>query len=180
MKLLLSATKFIRRLKGGLPSVEELRKYGMTIGDNCHIYTNKIDYGHAFLISMGNNVTISDARLLTHDGSTKKVVGYSRIGRIDIGDDVFIGADVIVLPNVKIGSRVIVGAGSVVTKDIPDDSIAVGNPARVVGTYSDFEKKNQELIKQVPVYETPYYEKTAEEKAKIKEELRRTGCGFDW
>lgn len=56
----------------------------------------------------------------------KKILGYSRVGRIDIGNDVFIGASSIVLPNVKIGDKVIVGAGSIVTKDIPDNSVVVG------------------------------------------------------
>ena len=105
---------------------------GAVIGDNCHIY-GSVDSGHEFLVSMGDNVTLaSGCRLLTHDGSTKKIVGYSKVGRIDIGSDVFIGAASIVLPNVRIGNKVIVGAGSIVTSDIPDNSVAVGVPAEVI------------------------------------------------
>ena len=51
---------------------------------------------------------------------------------ITIGDDTWLGAGVIVLPGVTIGDRCVIGAGSVVTKDIPSDSMAVGNPARVI------------------------------------------------
>lgn len=103
--------KLIRKFKGCAPSVDELRAKGAVIGNNCDIY-GVIDCGHEFLVSMGNNVTVaSGARILTHDGSTKKIVGYSRVGRVDIGDDVFIGAGAIVLPNVKIGSKVVVGGG---------------------------------------------------------------------
>ena len=53
---------------------------------------------------------------------------------IEIGDDCWLGGGVIVCPGVRIGNRVIIGAGAVVTRDIPDDSVAVGNPARVIRT----------------------------------------------
>lgn len=179
MKKPLFLMKILRRLRGGVPTVEELRARGLTIGENCHIYTNNIDCGHGYLISMGNNVTISAARLLAHDGSTKKILGYSRVGRIDIGNDVFIGADAIILPNVRIGNQVIVGAGCVVAKDVPDNSIVVGNPARVIGTYTDYVKKNQELLKTAPVQNTYYTEKSDEEKTAMKEALTMGGIGFD-
>ena len=52
--------------------------------------------------------------------------------RIDIGDDVWIGGGAIICPGVSIGARSVIGAGSVVTKDIPDDVFAAGNPCRVV------------------------------------------------
>ena len=59
-------------------------------------------------------------------------------GDIIIGDDVWLGFGVIVLDGVHIGNGAIVGAGSVVTKNIPEESIAVGNPARIVKTRSEF------------------------------------------
>lgn len=58
-----------------------------------------------------------------------------------IGSDVFIGTRSIIMPGVHIGNRVIIGAGSVVTKSIPDGSIVAGNPARLIGQYEDFEQK---------------------------------------
>ena len=129
---------------------------------------------------MGDNVTLaSGSRLLTHDGSTKKIIGYSKVGRIDIGNDVFIGAASIILPNVRIGNKVIVGAGSVVTKDIPDNSVAVGNPARVIGTYDEFVEKNHQLFNEVPVYNTHYSKKTSQEKQQMKNELQNSRYGFD-
>ena len=106
-------------------------------------------------------MTISNARILAHDGSTKKILGYSRVGRVDIGDDVFIGA------------------GAVVTRDIPDNSVAVGSPARVVGTYDDFVKKNTALMEKTPIQKTHYSVKTAEEKRQMKESLKVSGWGFD-
>ena len=56
---------------------------------------------------------------------------------IEIGDDCWLGGGVIVCPGVKIGCRCVIGAGSVVTHDIPDNSVAAGNPARVIRTATD-------------------------------------------
>lgn len=156
-----------------------LTKKGVVTGKNCHIF-GSIDNGHEFLVSMGDNVTLaSGCRLLTHDGSTKKILGYSRIGRIDIGNDVFIGAAAIILPNVKIGNKVVVGAGSVVTKDIPDNSVVVGNPAKVVCTYDAYVERVQKQFEALPKWDTHYSEKTDEEKQQIKEALAQSGYGFD-
>ena len=179
MNIKLFVTKLKRKLRGGIPSAYELRMQGAVIGDNCHIYGH-VDSGHEWLVTIGNNVTLATGcRILTHDGSTKKILGYSKVGRVDIGDDVFIGAQAIVLPNVKIGNRVIIGAGSVVTQDIPDDTIAVGNPARIVGKYVDFVRKNELLLKNSPIQNNSYLHKTQEEKQQLKEALLVSGYGFD-
>ena len=179
MKFKLIYLKIKRHIRGGVPSISELRLKGAKIGENCHIY-GTIDHGHEFLVTIGNNVTLaSSCNLLTHDGSTKKILGFSKVGRIDIGDNVFIGAGSIILPNVKIGNNVIVGAGSVITRDIPDDSIVVGNPGVRIGSYVDFVKKNKEFMKTKPIYKTDCFNKTSEEKELMKKELKISGIGFD-
>ena len=66
-----------------------------------------------------------------------------KISLVRIGNNVFIGAKTTVLPNVKIGNNVVIGAGSIVTNDIPDNSLAVGNPARVIGSTDDYLKKKK-------------------------------------
>ena len=123
-------SKIARLLRMGPLTPDDLRARGAKVGQNVYIATRRIDTGHAFLLEIGDNVTISDARILTHDGSTKRALGRSRVGRVIIGNDVFIGADAVILPNVKIGSNVVIGAGAIVTRDIPDNSVAVGNPDR--------------------------------------------------
>lgn len=169
--------KIKKLLRGGV-TVEELQKLGATIGDDVEIWTDKIDKGHAFLLEIGDRVTISDARILLHDASTKRGIGYSRVGRVVIGSDVFIGADAIILPGVTIGNNVIIGAGTVVTKDIPDNSIAVGNPGRVIGSTEKFIEKNKKELGANPVYTTYWAHKTVEEKQKMKKELKDC-MGYD-
>lgn len=160
-------------------SKEKLIKYGAKVGENCKIYTKKIDIGFANLLTIGDNVTLSDCRLLLHDASTKQALGYSRVGHITIGNNVFIGADAIVLPNITIGSDVVIGAGSVVTKDIPNNSVVVGSPARVIGNYNDFINKNKELMSKGYVYSTYHTNKSNEEWDKMKKDLLPNGIGFD-
>ena len=87
-------------------------------------------------VTIGNHVLIGpNVSLFTACHPTDPVerrVGTEWAKPITIGDDVWIGGNVTILPGVTIGHRCTIGAGSVVTKDIPDDSIAVGNPCRVI------------------------------------------------
>ena len=140
-----------------------------------NIYTSKIDVEHGYLISIGNNVTISHARLLVHDASTKLFIGYTKIGRIEIGDYVFIGADAIVLPNVKIGDHVIVAAGAVVSKDVPSNSVVAGNPAKVIRSFDSFIEKNKLLMNKSKVFNCSSEDKSND----IYEYLKDGGFAFD-
>ena len=82
------------------------------------------------------------------------------------------------MPNVTIGDRVVIGAGSVVTKDIPSGSVAGGNPARVICTYEAFVEKHKQAMKERPVFSTLWSEKTGEEKQRMRE-LLLDGVGYD-
>lgn len=153
----------------------------MTIGDNTIIYPSNIDYGHAFLISIGNNCIVTGATLLAHDASTKKYLGYVKVGRIDIGNNVFVGMGAIVLPGVSIGDDVIVGAGAVVSKNIPSNSVVVGNPARIIAKTSDYIKKHKQNLfsNEGLVWSVYCADKSAEEKTEMKVKLENGVIGYD-
>lgn len=95
-----------------------------------------------------------------------------------IGNNVFIGYQSVILPNVRIGDNVIIGAGSIVTKDIPTNSVAVGNPCSVIGTCDIFMERNKEAMKNHPVYNTYHKYKSQDEKEQMKRELEST-WGYD-
>lgn len=121
------------------------RSLGVKIGSGCRIYIR--NWGsEPFLISVGDRVTIaSGTRIITHDGSTWLMRDDK--GRrywyapVEIGSDVFIGMNCTILPGVSIGDRVVIGAGSVVTRSIASGMVAAGNPARVIGTFEGYQKK---------------------------------------
>lgn len=87
-------------------------KRGMVVGKNCYIMDGStFDYGHCNLITIGDNVTIApQAYLLAHDASTKRDLGYTKIGRVDIKENVFIGARALIMPGVTVGENSIVAA----------------------------------------------------------------------
>lgn len=171
--------RLLRKLRGGAYSVEELRAAGVHVGENCYIGTKHIDLGHGFLIHIGDNVTISSARILAHDASTKRFLGYSRVGRVSIGDYSFVGAGAIVLPGVSIGERCVVGAGSVVTRDVPDGAVVAGNPARVIGSTEDLIARNRARMTSRNTWHTYFPEKDDAEKKEMDRVLQETGVGFD-
>jgi maltose O-acetyltransferase len=80
-----------------------------------------------------NSHTNHGCIIFSHDGIAKnRIRGANGLGKVVIGDNVFLGVRSIFLSNVTIYNYSAIGAGSVVTKDIPADVIAAGNPARVI------------------------------------------------
>lgn len=82
-----------------------------------------------------------DSFILSHDASYFIFTEKYLVEPTEIGDDVFLGVGAIILPGVKIGNRVVVGAGSVVTDDVPDNCVVVGNPAKVICTIDEYLQK---------------------------------------
>lgn len=141
------------KLRGEIPT-ENLIQMGLKVGNNFSRQERcTIDHSHCWLISIGDNVTLAPrVTILAHDASTKMHLGYAKIGRVDIGDNVFIGAGSTILPNVSIGNNVIIGAGSVVSKSIPNGVVVCGNPARVIYTLDEYIEKNKNLMNIRPKY----------------------------
>jgi len=141
-----------------IDSVTMYRRMGVAIGKNCKIQGGVIiDYSHYWHITIGENVTIAPCvHILAHDASTKLHLGYTKIGKVDIGNNVFIGAGSIILPGVSIGENSIIGAGSIVNRNIPDNSVAVGNPAKVVSNLDEFLNKNKKLTNKYPQFGDEY------------------------
>ena len=118
--------------------------FNIEVGRNCFI-----NFGGVFLdnvkIKLGDNcmlgpgVSLYTAGHALHPDSRK--FGYEYGMPVTIGDDVWVGGHTIVCPGVTIGSNVVIGAGSVVTRDIPDWSFAAGNPCRVIRKITEADRK---------------------------------------
>ncbi|WP_431137273.1 acyltransferase [Psychroserpens mesophilus] len=111
-----------------------LRMNGIKIGNNTFISLGaKLDTQFGKIV-IGDNVHItSGCVLLAHDGAIKQMrPDANPRGKIVIGNNVFIGVNTVVLMNVTIGDNSVIGAASVVNKDIPANVLAIGNPVKIV------------------------------------------------
>lgn len=151
------AKKILYRLRGDF-TTEKLISMGMKVGSNFGRLNGVIlDPSHCWLIEIGNDVTMAPrVHILCHDASTKTFLGKTKIGRVKIGNRVFIGAESVVLPGVTIGDDVVIGANSTVTHNIPPNSVAVGSPARVICTLEEYIQKEKERMKSAPIYDESY------------------------
>lgn len=108
--------------------------YNITCGQNVYFNVNCVVLD-VMEVKLGNNVFCAPAvQIYTATHPLNAVLRRSKENAkpVTIGDDCWIGGGAIICPGVTIGNRCVIGAGAVVTKDIPDDSLAVGNPAKVI------------------------------------------------
>lgn len=163
-------------------TTDDLVSMGLVVGKNfLRMHGTIIDPSHCWLIHIGDNVTFAPrCHVLAHDASLCYHLGYARIGTVEIGNNVFVGADSVILPNVKIGDNVIIGAHSTVCRDIPSGVVAVGSPAKVICSTEEYLERNRKLMEIRPVYGEEYTLRgniTLEKKVKQYEELKN-GFGF--
>jgi acetyltransferase-like isoleucine patch superfamily enzyme len=137
--------------------IKFMRWLGARIGEDCTIHIPVANLGsEPWLIEIGNRVALAEGVwLLTHDGSSRPfrhaLPGSSpygnRFGRILIHDECFVGTNSIVLPGVTIGPRSIVAAGSVVTRDVPPNTVVAGAPAHTICTLDEYlQKYTSEMV----------------------------------
>lgn len=182
--------KIIRKIKSIIksflgvdrgPNLQELKAMGMKVGKN-FIFdagSTRFDSSHCWLIEIGNDVTFGpQVYLLAHDASTKKELGYTKIGRVVIQDKTFIGANTIIMPGVTVGKGSIVGTGSIVTHDVPAGCVYAGNPAEFICTTEEYYKKQKDKLSSLPVFDGSYTvggNVTEEKKQQMIAELKNKG-----
>ena len=148
--------------------LQTYKKKGMKVGKGCDFVSPGPNFGsEPYLIEIGNNTTVSfDVAFVTHDAGTrvlrnlatnekeKQTVIY---GKIVVGNNCFIGCRSTILPGVKIGDNVIIGAGSVVNRDIPSNSVAAGVPCKVICSLEEYKEKHKDDF--LYMVNLPYEEK---------------------
>jgi maltose O-acetyltransferase len=154
--------------------LKRMQRKGLKIGRRVHISSpSGIDDRFCYLVSIGDYCILGeDVLIYAHDASTQMHLGYTKKDKVTIGCRTFVGARTIILAGVNIGDDVIIGAGSVVTHDIPNNSIAVGNPARVIKSTSEY---IEEQIRNLTTRSAPLREKTlqtSKSKKVIQEALK--------
>ena len=135
--------------------LQALKAKGLKIGKNCSFVAPGPNFGsEPYLIEIGDDTTVSfDVAFVTHDAGTrvlrnladnekeKQTVIY---GKIIVGKNCFIGCRATILPGVTIGDNSIIGAGSVVNRDIPANSVAAGVPCKVICTLEEYKEKHKD------------------------------------
>lgn len=120
-----------------------------SVGNNFFFQPRIIPSDPEYIKFHNNDFVASNVTFVTHDYFH---VGLNNLNQgnfcynkncIEIMDNVFIGCNTTILPNVRIGPNVIIGAGSVVTKDVKPNSIVAGNPAKVIGNFDEYVKKRK-------------------------------------
>lgn len=149
--------------------INYLRSIGVEIGDNCVIYVPSktlIDEQYPWMITIGDHVRITEGvKILTHDYSwmvIKNVDGpiLGASGKVEIGNNVFIGMNTVICRNVNIGDNVVIGAGSVVTRDCDSNGVYAGVPAKRIMSLSEYEdKRNKCQLKEAVSLAREYYKR---------------------
>lgn len=135
--------------------IRYLRKKGVRIGKNCQFHdpvSTFVDTDKPYMITIGNNVHITHGVTIVAHGYDWIVLAhkygghYASAGEVKIGNNVFIGMDSTILKGAVIGDNVIIGAGSLVTSEIPSDCVAVGRPAKKVMSLEEYKAKKESTI----------------------------------
>lgn len=123
------------------------------------------------LIEIGDDfINAPGAKILTHDASLLLFNRKIRVQKTIIGNQVFLGLNAIIMPGVRVGNKVIIGAGTIVTKDVPDNSVVVGNPARIICTVDEYIAKCEQ--RRIAYDITDEFKKCLDENLPLTEEIQ--------
>lgn len=120
--------------------LRRLQKRGLKVGENFRFHGDfMIDGAHPYLVEIGDNVIISTGVwIYSHDAAMWRDLTYYRIQKTVLKSNCGVGARATILPGVTIGENAVVAAGAIVTRDVPPNTIVAGNPAKPIGSYSDY------------------------------------------
>ncbi len=139
--------RLVRRL-GSCPESRDCLYQGMVVGEGTYYHRQNLDGVAPRLISIGRDCVLAPtAMILTHDASTFIHTGKYRVAPVCIGDRCFLGYNSVVMPGVTLGDDVIVGAGAVVTSDVPAGTVVAGVPARALARTTEYmTRRRDELV----------------------------------
>lgn len=138
----------------------KLRQMGMHIGKDVLLSDSlQVDGSHCFLISIGDHCGFGpDVLILAHDAQMDEFLDAARIGRVILHESCHIGARTVILPGVELGPRTIVGAGSVVSKSLPPDTVCAGSPAKVICSLDEYLERHRRRIAESDTFEYTKYD----------------------
>lgn len=137
--------RIISKIRYVIYSPTKWAKYlGVNIGEDNLI--GKDHWGtEPYLITIGSHCQLTNAKFFTHGGGQPirdKISDFDCFGKVTVGDYVYIGTNSMIMPGVTIGNHVLVAAGSVVTKSVPDNVVIAGNPAKIICTIDNYLERN--------------------------------------
>jgi acetyltransferase-like isoleucine patch superfamily enzyme len=134
--------KYLKKYNG----TEWARKIGVKIGNECQLIDVTFS-SEPFLVSIGNHVSATRVHFETHDGGVwvfrDKYPNWDIIGKIKVGNNVFIGHNATILPGVTIGDNIVIGACSVVNKDLESNAVYAGIPVRKIRDLESYLEKSR-------------------------------------
>ncbi len=139
----------------GQQTLRHMRKLGVRAHRPIRVASRSIvDPEFAWAVEIGcYTIIASDVRIIAHDAAIKRLTGYTEVRPVVIGERCYIGAGATVLPGATIGDEAIIGAGALVRGDIPARSLAVGSPAKVIGSIEDLRERHLAHMQSSPLFE---------------------------
>jgi maltose O-acetyltransferase len=171
--------RLLGRLRGER-SLKRMRRRGLRAEPPVRVGLRVfIDAEYAWAIEIGAfTIIANDVRIIAHDAAVKRITGYTEVRPVRIGQRCYIGAGSLVLPGAEIGDDAIIGAGALVRGEIPAGTVAVGTPARPIGTVAEMRERHRVELERYPRFDRWPGELGPEEIAEVQRVLAETGRAY--